>query len=124
MKPHAVYRLLDHSGDVIYVGCSQHLKKRLREHRRKTWGDEIAAFTVEEIASRSAALEHERMTIAALQPKHNVAHTSRWVPGGWETRLASRAARHARDQRCQDVSCAPCYRLNLLTAPRRMSHAP
>lgn len=69
--PHVVYRISD-GADVIYVGCTNNLKRRLAEHRRRAeWWPLAKTCTSQGYPSRSDALVAERALIRDLSPAGN-----------------------------------------------------
>lgn len=72
-RPMFVYRLLDESGALLYVGVSNMLRARLRKHRdTKPWWSDVTAIRVEQYRTRSEALAVERSAIATEEPVHNL----------------------------------------------------
>src|SRR6266540_418135 len=68
----SVYILRNQAGQALYVGMtSGTAERRLMDHRRADWWQEVAEIEIEEFATRWAALEHERALIALLRPVHN-----------------------------------------------------
>lgn len=73
---HAVYRLVDRQGKLLYVGVTVSLKRRLAEHRSdKPWWPEVQQVDVMHFATREAAEEAERAAIANEAPLYNCLHT-------------------------------------------------
>lgn len=72
--PTALYRLYDATGALLYMGITQDLRKRMREHARSQpwWGD-VATRTVTWYESWPRAFHAETIAIAQEKPKHNVA---------------------------------------------------
>lgn len=70
-KP-AIYLLIDAFETVLYVGASRDYCRRVREHRRRSWWDEVALVEVYEQPTWPAALASERRVIHALTPIYNV----------------------------------------------------
>ena len=69
-------RLLDSSGDLLYVGCTVDPERRLAEHRRKPWGDDIAAWQFDEFSDALSAYAAERDAIASESPRRNAMSSS------------------------------------------------
>lgn len=67
-----VYRIYDHTDRLLYVGMTDHLRKRLRDHKSKPWGG--AAFRVEWDLwdDREAAGREEWRLIRRHRPPWNV----------------------------------------------------
>lgn len=69
---YAVYVLSSAEGDLLYVGQSQNVWRRVGNHATKPWGSRISSVRVIACASREEALELEARLIRDLEPKHNV----------------------------------------------------
>lgn len=73
--PHALYRMFDNEGQLLYVGITMALHRRLVTHRRvRSWWRYVAIMEVEYLPSREAALEAERIAIIHEKPAHNMQH--------------------------------------------------
>lgn len=82
---HVVYTYFDKDGVALYVGCTGYPKQRDDQHRwSSTWYPLAARLDRTEPMERSAAFEHERLTIARLSPLFNIA------PGGQNGNLVGR----------------------------------
>lgn len=76
-RPHALYRIYDNGGQLLYVGITMALQQRLGAHRQgRSWWHEVAIIEVEYLPSRQAALEAERDAIVREKPAHNVHHNA------------------------------------------------
>lgn len=74
----ALYRFFGQGGDLLYVGISKRLGKRLQEHALYSpWWSEAAAHSIEWYPSGTAAGRAERAAIREEKPAHNVMHTPR-----------------------------------------------
>lgn len=72
-----LYRILGEGGELLYVGISLNVAKRMSEHRsEKSWWDEVTDIKREHYSTRETALEVESRTIKREQPKYNVMHNS------------------------------------------------
>lgn len=71
---HAVYRCYSDGGELLYVGESGHLGKRLASHAEKAWFVEVRGITLEWYADELEALAAERRAIHVEHPKYNVHH--------------------------------------------------
>jgi predicted GIY-YIG superfamily endonuclease len=40
--PHVVYRLFGESDELLYIGCSARLGRRLKDHHGKPWWNQVA----------------------------------------------------------------------------------
>jgi predicted GIY-YIG superfamily endonuclease len=71
---YVVYRILNASGDVIYVGCTGDLNARMAHHRVQSpwWSEASEIHTGLPILDRRDALAAELALIKTLRPKHNV----------------------------------------------------
>ena len=70
-----LYRLYNADDELIYVGVAGNPGRRFEQHRGdKPWWGEVVRIEVEHFATREAALEAERVTIASEHPPYNVIH--------------------------------------------------
>jgi excinuclease UvrABC nuclease subunit len=59
---------------LLYVGCSEHLRNRVKTHwRSQTWRNEIDSVKFTKYKTRSEALAAEAVNIQTLHPRYNVA---------------------------------------------------
>lgn len=71
--PHALYRLYDEHGTLLYIGISLRVAERMREHEAKQpWWTEVATARFEPHLDKTAALLAEAAAIQAEHPKYNV----------------------------------------------------
>lgn len=92
--PHFVYRCYDADGDLIYIGCTANVTKRIASHRR---GDKAASrwlavfmdrYEVEgPYPDRDAGRQAECEAIQAEQPLFNYQQRSGLNMAAWMTRL-------------------------------------
>ena len=74
----AVYRIYDHSGDLMYLGLSDKPKQRVSHHRfHKPWGYFMEAYKVREYSTRERAAAVERRAIAILRPRFDRSNNTR-----------------------------------------------
>jgi hypothetical protein len=94
-RPHSVYKFFDASGQLLYVGITNHALNRWSSHATtKTWWNKVVSSTIEHYPSQSAAREAEKTAIRVERPLHNRQHnrpTARATP--------SPRIRHARPPR-------------------------
>ncbi|MEV8610211.1 GIY-YIG nuclease family protein [Amycolatopsis sp. NPDC051373] len=99
---HALYRMYDETGQLLYVGISIDPGKRMAQHRSdKPWFSQVANITVQPMPSRKAALEAERESIKNERPTFNVVHNDTAELGeslSVVEKLAWRSLTIARDQ--------------------------
>lgn len=71
-----LYRLYSYRHrDLLYVGISSDVERRVSQHREKSWGHRIVHVEKEPIsADRTVALEVEASVIRDERPKFNDAH--------------------------------------------------
>lgn len=80
---HALYRLYDESGQLLYVGISVDPGKRLAQHRSdKKWWSEVSNITIQPMATRKVALAAEREAIKDERPVYNLVHNEPLAIGG------------------------------------------
>jgi hypothetical protein len=71
--PHAVYRLFNLSGRLLYVGCAHNPFGRIAEHRYwKHWWSEVARVQMDFYATGTTAAAAERRAIWSENPKYNI----------------------------------------------------
>jgi predicted GIY-YIG superfamily endonuclease len=76
--PHCVYRAYDQSGVLLYVGCTNNLRKRMWQHGgRAPWFRDMVRLTEEWHPDYDTARTHERRAIVRERPVHNVAYAGR-----------------------------------------------
>lgn len=72
---HALYRMYDETGQLMYVGISVDPGRRFVQHRSdKPWWDQVVNFTVQPMPTRKAALAAEKDAIKSERPLFNVVH--------------------------------------------------
>lgn len=72
---HALYRMYDERGRVLYIGITGDLGKRLGEHSVKRWYPLVEKITLEWLPTRAAAMLAEKRAILAERPRYNLAGT-------------------------------------------------
>lgn len=73
----SLYRIFNEEWDLLYVGVSNSVIRRLDEHVwEQPWSEEISMIHVEHFENRREAVDAERRAILADQPKYNRAHAS------------------------------------------------
>jgi hypothetical protein len=82
---HFVYRAYDGWGDLLYVGCSKNVEKRLTEHSKHGWRKRMYRCEVDGPYPYSVARSIERELIRTADPRHN---------GDTPRAIADRRARH------------------------------
>lgn len=73
--PTAVYTLYDRNGRVLYVGLTNNVDRRMRQHAHsKAWWGQVSRREVNWYGTRQIAASQEAFRIQLLQPRHNVQH--------------------------------------------------
>lgn len=73
-EPTTLYRLMDESHNLLYVGISMSHMRRLMAHKAtKDWWHEVSRIDFENYPDRESAREAERRAIAHEGPKYNIA---------------------------------------------------
>ncbi len=70
----AVYRCYSDSGELLYIGVTGSVKRRLSDHLQKAWFTQVRGMTFEWYADELDALNAERRAIHVEHPKYNVVH--------------------------------------------------
>lgn len=71
-EDHVLYRFLNASGDLLYVGISMSALTRFRTHRlRSHWFRQVATVHVSHFATRREALDAESEAIRSEHPRYN-----------------------------------------------------
>lgn len=77
-RPCHLYHVYDAAGALIYVGMTDDVDRRMRDHElTKTWWVEVASTWVLTYPSRAACAAAEALAIHLLRPRYNIE-----VPGG------------------------------------------
>ena len=74
VERYAVYRCYSDGGELLYVGESGELGKRLASHAQKVWFTQVRGITLEWYTDELDALNAERRAINVEHPKYNVQH--------------------------------------------------
>jgi predicted GIY-YIG superfamily endonuclease len=69
-----LYKLFDKNEELLYVGITEDVDKRLKEHASKPWFHEVTEHIIEPFRNRSAAASIEAEIILTEKPRHNVQH--------------------------------------------------
>ena len=77
---HAVYRCYSDQGQLLYVGTTGNLGKRMAAHAEKVWFLQVRGITLEWYAHELDALNAERRAIHVGHPKYNVIHRNGQSP--------------------------------------------
>ena len=72
VERYAVYRCYSDAGELLYVGESGELGKRLAAHAQKAWFLQVRGITLEWHVDELDALNAERRAIHVEQPKYNI----------------------------------------------------
>ena len=95
-EPHAVYRVFDGSGLLLYIGMSADPERRVKAHRSSApWRREIARWSAEWHPNRAAAGRVEQAAIDSEMPCYGMTtdlyrEVSRIAAStGWERRRAA-----------------------------------
>lgn len=70
----AVYRCFSDSGELLYIGYSGELGKRLAAHAQKLWFTQVRGITLEWYTDELDARNAERRAIHVEHPKYNQVH--------------------------------------------------
>lgn len=70
----AVYRCFSEDGQLLYIGTSGHLGRRLAAHAGKIWFREVFGITLEWYSNERLALIAEKRHIRIEHPKYNIVY--------------------------------------------------
>jgi predicted GIY-YIG superfamily endonuclease len=73
-----LYRIYNQDGELLYVGITDDLGRRLTEHTNKEWWPEASYFLLHEYQSRREALVHEYVAIHDEWPLFDKQHNEAW----------------------------------------------
>jgi predicted GIY-YIG superfamily endonuclease len=74
VERYAVYRCYSDSGQLLYVGVTGRVGRRLGDHIQKAWFTQVRGMTFEWYAEELDALNAERRAIHVEHPQYNVVH--------------------------------------------------
>lgn len=69
---HAVYRMFDHAGRLVYIGMSGRAGRRFDQHATKRWFPLVSTITLEWHATHAEAVLAEKRAIASERPRYNI----------------------------------------------------
>lgn len=76
--PTALYHLVDQDGALLYVGITDNLERRWKDHASgKAWWSQVAARSIQWLPTRGHALAAEADAIRLEGPRYNVQHNGR-----------------------------------------------
>lgn len=76
--PTALYRCRDQFGTLLYVGITENLERRWKDHAKdKPWWPKVQTRSIEWFPTRDHALAAEADAIRAEHPRYNVNHNGR-----------------------------------------------
>ena len=109
VERYAVYRCYSDQGQLLYVGETGDLGKRLADHASKLWFVQVRGITLEWYADELEALKAERRAIHVEHPKYNVQHRDLKTlsPRPPRTRDTQRAPRGGRDSAVAILTHSP-----------------
>lgn len=77
---HAVYRCYSDHGELLYIGSTGNLSRRLGDHAQKVWFLRVRGITLEWYADELEARMAERRAIHVEHPQLNVVHKNGLAP--------------------------------------------
>ncbi len=73
-----VYACRNADREIIYIGCTTRIAKRLADHRRSTpWWHEVADVETFDMPDLATARQREADAIASVRPDHNIVGVNR-----------------------------------------------
>lgn len=89
-RPVTVYRALDSSGILLYVGVTCNFRPRMKQHQKeKAWWKDVARVAIETYPTRKLALDAEARIIRTEDPVFNVRMNRAHFPANSLQRLAA-----------------------------------
>lgn len=81
MSEHYVYSAWDANGQALYVGCTNNVRRRMKEHANvsMSWVPRAVVMTVIPFATQAEALDAEARQIDKLRPLYNTRHNPRFM---------------------------------------------
>lgn len=71
--PHALYRFFGDSGQLLYVGITNDMSRRMDQHAdRKSWWTEVRGVAVEWYPDRASVLAAEQRAVIVERPLYNI----------------------------------------------------
>lgn len=95
IERYAVYRCYSDSGQLLYVGETGDLGKRLADHAKKLWFVQVRGITLEWYADELEALKAERRAIHIEHPKYNKVHRQTTSVQVAQLKPKRKAAKHS-----------------------------
>jgi GIY-YIG catalytic domain len=80
VERYALYRCYSDLGQLLYVGSTGNLGRRLGSHADKVWFQQVRGITLEWYATELDVLNAERRAIHVEHPKYNVQHRMSAAP--------------------------------------------
>ena len=81
MANHTLYRHFNSNGDLLYIGITNNVARRTKDHDRNSyWFSEVARIDLEHFESRDAVLAAETDAIGKELPKYNIQKTKEQMP--------------------------------------------
>jgi predicted GIY-YIG superfamily endonuclease len=80
VERYAVYRCYSDGGQLLYVGVTGRVGRRLGDHIQKAWFTQVRGMTFEWYMEELDALNAERRIIQVEHPKYNIVHRNTPTP--------------------------------------------
>ena len=80
VERYAVYRCYSDGGQLLYVGVTGRVGRRLGDHIQKAWFTQVRGMTFEWYMEELDALNAERRVIQVEHPKYNIVHRNASPP--------------------------------------------
>ena len=75
-KSHFLYRHFGANGELLYIGVTNNVQRRVKDHIKKSdWFCVVRNITMELFESREDALDAEKEAIIKENPKYNILHS-------------------------------------------------
>lgn len=79
-----LYRMYDQADELLYVGITTNIERRIDKHRRRSFWDSVDRIELEHFATRLDATDAETLAIATERPVFNLSrpHIKPHFPNG------------------------------------------
>ena len=117
-----LYRHFNADGELLYVGITNNLGKRIKDHSKlSAWFEDIGNITVEKFDTREEVLERERQAIISEKAKYNIQHQPKVIPVMAEAEPEP-PIEVSRQQLLRNITFQPCYEVGEISRLLGLGH--